>query len=179
LKTGIDFQIYQQLARSGFRLGGTKSCKALCVKVRSCSKAISKQERFAMLHRLTSAAIFFTFFNFIIGCAVPTKRFVSSQSVPRLTTEKITKVTLARGEVVKFDAVGARYYEKYKNRRRVIVGKTEEGKPVVIGLNQIVRACIAKDHVAVEDSAQAFSALLLVLVSGLLVAAFANGSPGS
>ncbi len=131
-----------------------------------------------MLHRLTSAAIIYAFFNFIFGCAVPTKRFISPQSVPRLTTEKITKVTLARGEVVKFDAAGARYHENYKNKQRVIVGKTEEGKPVVIGLNRVLRACIAKDHAAVEDGEQAFSALLLVLVSGLLVAAFANGSTG-
>ncbi|MCI0693367.1 hypothetical protein L0337_15355 [candidate division KSB1 bacterium] len=131
-----------------------------------------------MFHRLTSAAIVFAFFNFILGCAAPTNRFISPQSVPRLTTEKITKVTLVRGEVVKFDAVGARYHENYKNRQRVIVGKTEEGKPVVIGLNQVLRACIEKDHIAVEDGEQAFSALLLILAAGLLVAAFANGSPG-
>jgi hypothetical protein len=130
-----------------------------------------------MLHRL-AAAIVFAFFNFILGCAAPAKRFVSPESVPRLTAEKITKVTLARGEVVKFDADGARYHEKYKNKQRVIVGKTEEGKTLVIGLDQVLRVCIEKDHIAVEDGEQAFSALLLVLVAGLLVAAFANGSSG-
>jgi hypothetical protein len=131
-----------------------------------------------MLHRLTSAAIALAFLNFFFACAAPTKRFVSPERVPTLTSEKITKVTLARGEVVKFDAEGARYHENYKNKQRVIVGKTEEGNTVVIGLGQVLRACIEKDHIAVEDGEQAFSALLLVLVAGLLVAAFANGSSG-
>ncbi len=131
-----------------------------------------------MKYRLLTAAMLCAFVNFVLGCAAPARRFVSPESVPHLTTEKIAKVTLARGEVVKFDADGARYHEKYKKRQRVIVGKTEEGKPVVIGLDQVLRACVEKDHIAVEDSEQTFSALLLVLVSGLLVAAFANGSPG-
>jgi len=131
-----------------------------------------------MFYRLLTTAMFCVFCNFVFGCAAPTKRFVSPESVPRLTKERITKVTLARGEVVKFDADGARYHENYKNKQRVIVGKTDEGKTVVIGLDQVLRACIAKDHIAMEDSEQAFSVLLLVLVAGLLVAAFANGSSG-
>jgi hypothetical protein len=47
---------------------------------------------------------------------------------------------------------------------------------VVIGLNQVLRACIAKDRAVEEDGEQVFSALLLILVVGFLVAAFANGS---
>jgi hypothetical protein len=131
-----------------------------------------------MKYRLLTAAMLCAFVNFVLGCAAPARRFVSPESVPRLSTERIVKVTLARGEVVKFDAAGARYHEKYKNQQRVIAGKTEEGKTIVIGLSQVLRACIAKDHVAVEDSEQAVSALLLVVAGGLLVAAFANGSPG-
>ncbi len=85
-------------------------------------------------------------------------------------------MALARGEVVKFNAEGAQYHEKYKNKQRVIVGKTKESNTVVVGLSQVLRACIAKDRVVTEDGEQAFSVLLLVTVAGLLIAAFVNGS---
>lgn len=132
----------------------------------------------AMRNRPLSAALLCAFANFTLGCAVPALRLVSDESAPHLTSDRITQVVLVRREVEKFDAEGDWYHEKYEIQQRLIIGKTEEGKPVVIGLDQALCRCLAKDHAAAENRDEASSALFLLVLMALVVVAFASGSSG-
>jgi hypothetical protein len=125
-----------------------------------------------MFRRLVVAAFFSLFIWFIIGCAGSTKTLVSQDSVPQLPEAKITQVTLMNGEVVQFDRDGAQYYERYKTKKRVIVGRTKMGENVVIALNEVRKAYIEK-NLADDEGAAVFPAFLIV---GVVVAAVINGS---
>lgn len=125
-----------------------------------------------MFRRLVVAAFFSLTIHFAIGCAGSTKTLVSKDSVPQLPEAKITQVTLTNREVVQFDRDGAHYYERYKNKKRVIAGRTKTGENVVIALNE-VRNVYVEQHVADDGSAAAFPAFLIV---GLVVAAVMSGA---
>jgi len=125
-----------------------------------------------MFRRLVVAAFFSLLIHFAIGCAGSTKTLVSKDSVPQLPEAKITQVTLTNREVVQFDRDGAHYYERYKNKKRVIVGRIKTGENVVIALNEVRKAYIEK-NVADDGSAAVFPTFLIV---GLVVAAVMNGS---
>lgn len=125
-----------------------------------------------MFRRLIVAAFFSLFIHFVIGCAGSTKTLVGQENVPQLSEAKITQATLMNGQVVKFDRDGAHYYERYKNKKRVIVGKTKAGGSVMIALNEVRNVYIEK-NVADDGSAAVFPTFLIV---GLVVAAVMNGS---
>ncbi len=125
-----------------------------------------------MFCRLVVAAFFSLLIHFAIGCAGSTKTLVSKENVPQLPEAKITQLTLTNGAMVQFDRNGAYYYERYKNKKRVIVGITQTGENVVIALNDVRKAYIEK-NVADDGSAAIFPTFLIV---GLVVAAVINGS---
>jgi hypothetical protein len=125
-----------------------------------------------MFRRLIVAAFFSLIIHFAIGCAGPTKTLISKESVPQLPEAKITQVTLTNGAMVQFDRDGAYYYERYKNTKRVIVGRTKRGENVVIALNEVRKAYI-EQNVADDGSAAVFPTFLIV---GLVVAAVVHGS---
>jgi hypothetical protein len=125
-----------------------------------------------MFRRLVVAAVFSLLIHFAVGCAGSTKTFVSKESVPQLPEAKITQVTLTNGAMVQFDRDGAHYYERYKNKKRVIVGRTKTGENVVIDLNEVRNAYTAH-NVADDGSAAAFPTFLIV---GIVVAAVISGA---
>ena len=125
-----------------------------------------------MFRRWVVAAFFSLLIYFAVGCAGSTKILIGKESVPQSPEAKITQATLVDGQVVKFDRDGARYYERYKNMRRVIVGRTKMGKYAVIALNE-VRNVYVEQNIAEDGSAAAFPTFLIV---GLVVAAVINGS---
>jgi hypothetical protein len=125
-----------------------------------------------MFRRLFVAAFFSFLIHFAMGCAGSTRTLVGKESVPQLPETKITQVTLTNGEVVQFDRDGAYYYERYKNKKRVIVGRTRSGENVMIALDEVRKAYIEK-NVAADESAAVFPTFLIV---GLVVAAVVNGS---
>jgi hypothetical protein len=126
----------------------------------------------AMFRRLVVAAFFSLIIHFTISCAGSTKTLVNKESVPLLPEAKITQVTLMNREVVQFDRNGAHFYERYKNKKRVIVGKTQMGDSVIIDLNEVRNVYVEK-NVADEGGEAAFPTFLIV---GLVVAAVINGS---
>lgn len=125
-----------------------------------------------MFRRLVVAAFLGFIIQFAIGCAGSTKTLVSKENVPQSPEAKIAQVSLMNGEVIKFDRDGGHFYERYKNKKRVIVGRTSAGQNVVIALNEVRKAYI-EQYIADEGSAAAFPTFLIV---GLVVAAVINGS---
>ncbi|MGH7597484.1 MAG: hypothetical protein ACREOI_14110 [bacterium] len=125
-----------------------------------------------MFRRLVVAAFFNISVYLISGCAGSTKTLVGKENVPQLSGTKITQVTLTNREVVRFDHDGAYYYERYGNKRRVIVGRITTGENAVIALNE-VRNVYVEQNVADDGSAAAFPTFLIV---GIVVAAVINGA---
>ncbi len=125
-----------------------------------------------MFRRLVVAAFFSILIHLINGCAGSTKAFVDKENVPQLPEANITQATLMNGQVVQFDRNGARYYERYKNKRRVIAGRTRTGESAVIALTEVRNVYIAKNG-SDEGSEAAFPTLLIM---GIVVAAVINGS---
>jgi hypothetical protein len=125
-----------------------------------------------MFRRWVVAAFFSLLIYFTIGCAGSTKTLIGKESVPQSPDVKITQATLVDGQVVRFDRDGARYYERYKNKRRVIAGRTKIGENAIIALNE-VRNVYVEQNIADDGSAAAFPTFLIV---GLVVAAVINGS---
>ena len=95
------------------------------------------------------------------GCMAPAQMRVRTESLARMASEKILQVTLMSGEVVQFDHHGARYYPKYRNHERVIVGRCEEGRFLVIELAQ-VREALVEGSSAADGNVDAFPALIFV-----------------
>lgn len=89
---------------------------------------------------------------FITGCAGPSKTMIDRESIPHFTETKILSVTLMNGEVVTFDEEGGQYHERYKNKTRVIIGRTEPGKFVEIALSNIRRARLESHEVEIDGS---------------------------
>jgi hypothetical protein len=79
---------------------------------------------------------------------------------------------LINREVVRFDRDGAHYYERYGNKRRVIVGRITTGENAVIALNE-VRNVSVEQSVTEDGSAAAFPTFLIV---GIVVAAVISGA---
>jgi hypothetical protein len=125
-----------------------------------------------MLRRLVVAAFFSILIHLISGCVGSTKTFVGKENVPQLPEAKITQATLMNGQVVKFDRDGAHYSERYKNKRRVIVGRTMTGESAMIALNEVRNVYIEKD-VADGGSEAVFPTFLIM---GIVVAAVVNGA---
>ncbi|MGH7450807.1 MAG: hypothetical protein ACRENG_05645 [bacterium] len=125
-----------------------------------------------MLRRLVVAAFFSILIHLVSGCAGSTKTFVGKEDVPQLPEANITQATLMNGQVLQFDRDGARYYERYKNKRRVIAGRTKTGESVTIALNDVRNVYIEK-NIADEGSEAAFPTLLIM---GIVVAVVINGS---
>lgn len=119
-----------------------------------------------MFRRLMLAAGFGVLLGLLMGCAGSAKTVVNKESIPYFTETKILSVTLMNGEVILFDQNGGQYYERYKNKTRVIAGRTVPGKTVVIALDQVRKARLANEE-EVEASSMFFPTLLIV---GLVVA---------
>ncbi len=109
----------------------------------------------------------------LAGCMMPSEQIVRTESASRLSGEKIIQVTLTGGEVVNFDRRGARYLERYEDQSRVLVGRTEDGRLLVINLEQIRDALIESEPVAEGRQFDAFPTLIMV---GLAVAVAVNGT---
>lgn len=105
-----------------------------------------------MFRRLLVAVCLSLAVYFINGCAGPSKTMIDRESIPYFTETKILSVTLMNGEVVTFDEAGGQYYERYKNKTRVIVGRTEPGKFLEIALNNIRRARLESHEVEIDRS---------------------------
>ena len=125
-----------------------------------------------MFRRLVVAAFFCIFVHLVNGCAGPAKTLVGKENVPQFSGAKITQVTLTNREVIRFDRDGARYYERYANQRRVIVGRITTGENIVIALNEVRNAYVEK-NVAEDGSAAVFPTFLIV---GIVVAAVISGA---
>jgi len=108
------------------------------------------------------AAAFPIVLAFIIGCAGPSKTVINSESVPYFTESKITSVTLVNGDVVIFNSDGAQYYERYRNRQRVVVGRTQQGQNVVIALNNVRKARLDEYDAEVVNTGAFFPTILFV-----------------
>jgi len=125
-----------------------------------------------MFRRLVVAAFFSLFIHLISGCAGSTKTFVSKERVPQYSGVKITHVTLTNHEVIRFDREGAYFFERYKNKMNVIVGRTKSGENAVIALSQ-VGSVYVEQNVAEDGGAAAFPTFLIV---GIVVAAVISGA---
>ena len=125
-----------------------------------------------MFRRWVVAAFFSLIIYFASGCAGSTKTLIGKESIPQSPEAKITQATLVNGQVVKFDRAGARYYDQYMNKRRVIVGRTKMGENAVIALNE-VRNVYIEQNIAEDGSAAAFPTFLIV---GIVVATVINES---
>lgn len=106
--------------------------------------------------------------SFIATCAAPQSIFVDEDSTVSLSNEKITRVTLTTGEVIQFEREGARYRKTYQNERRVIVGRTEEGRWAVIALDEVLKVRIEKETAREDVGGMIFPTVLIV---GLVVSA--------
>ena len=106
--------------------------------------------------------------NFIAACAAPQKIFVDEERTAPLNNEKIRQVTLTTGEVIQFDRGGAQYQEKYQNERHVIVGRTEEGRGVVIAFDKVAKTRVEKETAREDVGGFIFPIILIV---GLIVSA--------
>lgn len=122
-----------------------------------------------MFRRSLFAASFAILLYFLSGCAGPSKTYINNGSIPNFKDSKILSVTLYNRNVVIFDADGGRYYERYKNRLKVIVGKTAPGQSVVIPLEE-VRLARLEDEKPEADAKMLFPTVLIIG----LVAAMAN-----
>ncbi|MCG3121380.1 MAG: hypothetical protein ALAOOOJD_04445 [bacterium] len=119
-----------------------------------------------MFRRFMMAAGFGVLIGFLMGCAGPAKTVINKESIPYFTETKILSVTLMNGEVIRFDQNGGQYYEHYKNKARVIVGRTEPGKSIVIALDNVRKARLENQE-EVDTNGVFIPALLIV---GLVVA---------
>jgi hypothetical protein len=114
-----------------------------------------------MLRRFIAAA-FSIMLYFIIGCAGPSRTIINQENVPNFAEAKITSVTLMNGDVVIFDGNGAQYYERYGNRQRVIVGKTDRGQKVVIALDNVRNAHLDEYEIEGDTAGMFFQTILFV-----------------
>jgi len=78
---------------------------------------------------------------------------------------------LKSGETIQFDFAGARYYAKYKNKTRLIVGKTKDGRIVELDRDNVLRVYTARDF-----NEEAFSQALFptLFILGVLIVAAAK-----
>jgi cytochrome c biogenesis protein ResB len=121
---------------------------------------------------MLTAAVLLAMVHFAAGCVGQSRSLVRSQNVSSLHAEKIVQVTLASGEVVRFDQKGAHYYEQYNNRTRVVIGRTMAGNGVTIPVEQ-VREALVERIVNDESNVDVFPA---VVITGLLVATVVSGA---
>lgn len=105
-----------------------------------------------MFRRLFAAVFLSLAVYFISGCAGPTKTMINRESIPYFAETKILSVTLMNGDVVTFDDDGGQYYERYKNKTRVIIGRTEPGTLVEIALDNVRRARLESHEVEIDGS---------------------------
>jgi hypothetical protein len=80
---------------------------------------------------------------------------------------KILSVTLVNRDVIIFDADGAQYYERYKNKQRVIVGKTVSGKNIAIPLAEVRLARLDDDESKTNVSVFFPTVLIIGLVAAM------------
>lgn len=113
------------------------------------------------------AAAFAVLICFLIGCAGTSKTVINQESVPYFTEAKILNVTMMNGEVMTFDTAGAHYHERYKNKQRVIVGRTDKGQNVVIALDNVRNARFENSEAEMDARGMFFPTFLIV---ALLVA---------
>ena len=81
---------------------------------------------------------------FMSSCAPP-RPLLRPSDVAQRGNEKIARMTMTSGEVIKFDFNGGRYYAKHKNKTRVIVGKTIKGIAVELDLDRVLRIYTVRD----------------------------------
>lgn len=105
-----------------------------------------------MFRRLIAAVFLSLAAYFIAGCAGSAQTMINRESIPNFAETKILSVTLMNGDVITFDDEGGRYYERYKNKTRVIIGRIESGKTAEIALANVRRARLENHEVEIEHS---------------------------
>jgi len=120
-------------------------------------------------HRLIAAAML-SFSAALLTSCMPPPAMPRAQDFSRLDNEKIARVVLKSGETIRFDFAGAKYYAKYKNKTRVIVGTTEEGRTAVLDRDNVRRVYTARDFNE-EVISQALFPTLFILGVLVVVAA--------
>ncbi len=111
------------------------------------------------------AAVFLSLAVYLIsGCAGPSKTVINRESIPYFAETKILSVTLMNSDVIAFDNDGGRYYERYQNKKHVIVGRTAPGKMVEIALDNVRRARLENHEVEIDRS----GFVPIVLIVGVL-----------
>ncbi|GEM_PF-2922741 len=123
-------------------------------------------------HRVIAAVMLCCSVAFLVSC-MPPPAMPREQDFSRLGDEKIVRLVLKSGEVIRFDFIGAKYYARYKNKLRVIVGKTEDGRVTEFDRNNVLRVYTARDFNQ-ETLGQAFFPTLFIL--GVLVVVASGAS---
>jgi len=105
-----------------------------------------------MFRRLFAAVFLCLAAYFVSGCAGPAKTVINRESIPYFAKTKILSVTLMNDDVITFDDDGGQYYERYKNKTRVIIGRTAPGKIAEITLDNVRRARLENHEVEIDHS---------------------------
>jgi len=117
-----------------------------------------------MFRRLFAAVFLSLAVYFISGCAGPSKTVINRESIPYFAETKILSVTLMNSDVITFDDDGGRYYERYQNKKHVIIGRTAPGKMIEIALDNVRRARLENHEVEIDRS----GFVPIVLIIGVL-----------
>jgi hypothetical protein len=117
-----------------------------------------------MFRRLIAAVFLSLVVYCLSGCAGSAKTVIDRESIPYFAETKILSVTLMNGDVLAFDSDGGRYYERYRNKNRVIAGRTEVGKMAEIPLDNVRRARLENHEVEISQN----GFVPVVLIVGVL-----------
>jgi len=119
-----------------------------------------------MLRRFVAAIAWSLAAYFIFGCAGRAQTTINRENIPNFSETKILSVTLLNGALKTFDEEGGWYYERYKNKTRLIVGRSPQGERLEIALAGVRKALLENGEVEM-DARGIFPAVIIV---GVLVA---------
>ena len=119
-----------------------------------------------MFRRFIAAIAFSLAAYFITGCAGSAPTTINRESIPSFAESKILSVTLLNGTIKTFDAAGGWYHARYKNKTRLIVGRSLQGERLEIALADVSKARLENGEVEM-DARGIFPAFIIV---GVLVA---------
>lgn len=113
------------------------------------------------------AAVFLSLALYLIsGCAGSAQNVINRENIPEFADTKILSVTLLNGDRKIFDNEGGWYHERYKNKTRLITGRSPQGERLEIALAEVRKALLENGEVEM-DARGIFPALIIV---GILVA---------
>jgi hypothetical protein len=119
-----------------------------------------------MLRRFIAAIALGLAAYFFFGCAGPAQTMINRENIPAFAQTKILSVTLMNGDLKAFDEAGGWYHERYKNKTRVIIGRSLQGERLEIALVDVRKARLENSEVEM-DARGIFPAFIIV---GVLVA---------